>query len=155
MGYAIISDDVMITAGMVGPATLDRANRRGRWNHYQLTPLAYSTYRLAGHPTLPVVYLSMVGYSYIFRMEHADGYLTLLPQTVMINDAVYSPPVVMAKRKRVAFGGANHVHAVGLDDDGWYTNTMEQTVVANPSLEALVYSEKFDRLYAAVEQAPQ
>ena len=154
LGFVPVSDDVIIVAGCLGPATLDHANRRAHWSHFQLTPLAYSTYRLAGHPTLPVVYLSMMGYGYLFRMEHADGYLTLLPQTVIINVPIYTMPVVMAKRKKIAFGGANRVHAVSIDDEGWYTNTMEQMVVANPVLEALVYSEKFDKLYAAVEQAP-
>ena len=155
MGMTLISDDVMITVSYFGPATLDRANRRGRWCFYQLTPLIYYSYRLAGHPTLPVVYLCSIPNAYIFRMEHADGYLTLLPQVVNIIDAIDSPPVVMAKRKRVVFGVTNHVDAVAIDDEGWYTNTMEQMAVPNPNVEGLVYSEKFDKLYVAVEQVPQ
>ena len=47
------------------------------------------------------------------------------------------------------------VAVAGLDATGRFTaGGATGTAVNNPSVEALTYSEKFDRLYVAVEKAP-
>jgi hypothetical protein len=107
---------------------------------------------LGGHPKLPVVFATAVGYNYAYRLQHADGHLTLLPQKVVLEGAILlSPPVALNRLRRVAFGGKNRVYVVRLDKKGRVLPGRLQAEVNNPTAEALAYSEKFDRLYVAVE----
>jgi hypothetical protein len=157
LGFVPVSDDVVLLGGTYGPVTWDEGNRRARIAAIQLHPTyaAYCVDRLAGHPTLPVIFSSLVRTGWIFRMEHADGYLTLVPQHLMLNGAVlHSYPVVLAKRKQVVVGGVNCIHLIALDDKGLFKPERIDVAVKNPEVEALAYSVKFDRLYIAVENLP-
>src|SRR5205085_879240 len=108
------------------------------------------------HPTLPVVYSAVLNTPWVFRMEHADGYLTLAPQQAVLGEAkLLSAPVVLGKRNLLAVGGVNRVYLPALDAAGAF-KAAERTdlSVLNPAVEALAYSEQFDRLYVAVEKLP-
>jgi hypothetical protein len=156
LGYAPVSDGVNIACSYYGPMTWDRDNRRAHSAYFYLIPSAPYTYRMIGHPTLPVVLFSMIGYPSAFRMEHADGYLTMLPQCITVNGARFqSNPVLLARQKKLAIGGINRVHVLTLDDEGYFTGQNAAMIVDNPSLEALAYSEKFDRLYVTVDKLPK
>jgi hypothetical protein len=54
----------------------------------------------------------------------------------------------------VAVGGVNRVHLIALDAQGRMKAERQDVSVQNPTITALAYSEKFDRLYVAVEKLP-
>jgi hypothetical protein len=117
--------------------------------------VSYYTSRIASHSTLPVLYASFVGYSYAHRVEHADGYITLVPQIVELQGSTMkTPPVVLGKRSMVAFGGPSAIYLAEIDAEGKFkeANGTLINVPMNPVVEALVYSETLDRLYVAVEK---
>jgi hypothetical protein len=158
LGYLPISRDVFVTCGYLGAMTWNLADRRARCQVFIL-PVTFVSYyftRIAGHPTLPVIFSSTVGYSYVHRVEHADGFLTLAPQIVILDGAtVKTPPVVMGKRNLVAFGGLTAVYLAAIDAEGKFRDekAMQLNVPMNPTVEGLVYSDRYDRLYIAVEKA--
>ena len=86
-----------------------------------------------------------------YRVEHADGYLSLLPRQYVIPESrLTGPPTVLGNGK-LAIGGRYQVYLVSLDDKGVPTGDVIQTRVLSPGVRALVYSPKFDRLYVGVE----
>lgn len=158
LGFVPVSDDVVIMGGTYGPVVWDEGNRRARFNHFFLHANYGAPYvdRLSAHPTLPVVYFSVLRTHWIYRMEHADGYLTLVPQQATLADTtMQSAPVVLTKRHLVAVGGVNRVGLPRIDATGAFkAEARTDLSVHNPAVEALAYSEKFDRLYVAVEKLP-
>lgn len=155
-GFIPISHDVFITCGYLGAMTWDLADRRARCQLF-LMPVNFVTYycaRITPHPTLPVVYATMSGYSYAHRVEHVDGYFTLAPQVAMLDGATLKGlPVVLAKRSVVAWSITGAVYLAPIDAEGRFKNEKgTQVNVPNALPEALTYSEKLDRLYVAVEK---
>src|SRR5262249_14329693 len=78
-GFVPISRDVFVTGGPYGTVTWNGGDRRARAQVF-LMPVNFVSYyctRLTGHPTLPVLFATMAGYSYVHRVEHVDGYITL------------------------------------------------------------------------------
>lgn len=107
---------------------------------------------MVGHPTLPVLFVTGNTTDAFYRVEHAEGYLSLLPQEwVLPQSKLSSPPAVLAKGKKVAVGGRHFVYVVSLDENGRPLAEAMQVQVFNPEVRALQYSERFDRLYVAVE----
>ncbi len=156
LGCFPISDDITLFCGMYGPTTWDASNRRAPFCTYVLNPTYQNTMRMTLHPKLSVFYVTTMGGPFVYRMEHADGFVTLLPQTLTFGGAAATTlPVLMTKGNLLAFGGVNKIFFVALDAEGKLTNKLSQTPVANPSVDSLVYSERFDRLYVGVEQLPQ
>lgn len=158
LGYVPINDEVTLVAGPLGPVTWDETNRLGQFTCLTLYPLAGAgyRYRIAGHPTQPVVYFSGIATSYLYRVFHADGFITMLPQSVTLPSAtIYSPPVLLAKRKQVAAGGKSTIWLVKIDDQGNYLPEHQQMAVDSTTVDSLVYSDKFDRLYVAIEGPPK
>ncbi len=155
-GFLPISRDVFITCGYLGPMTWNLADRRSRCQVF-LMPVnfvSYYTTRIAGHPTLPVVFASIVGYPYAHRVEHAEGHMTLAPQVLHMEGCVLkTPPVVLSKRNLVAFGGPTAIYLAAIDAEGKFKDAPGvQVNVPVTIAESLAYSEKFDRLYVAVEK---
>jgi hypothetical protein len=98
------------------------------------------------------VYSAVLGHSLLYRIEHNNGHLTLAPQTVTLTGAhCQSAPAVMAKRNMLAIGGNQRVFLVTLDAEGRVKPERKQVLVAPQYIDALAYSEKFDKLYVAVE----
>jgi hypothetical protein len=85
------------------------------------------------------------------RFEYADGNFTLVPRQGNVTNYITSAPVVMGKRKCVAYGSNYRVVGVKLDDQGRFLRESVQATVPSPRIEALAYSDKFDRLYVPVE----
>ena len=154
MGICVVTDTVVIVSGVHGPATWDTENRRA---FFDLAAIGGAgTYYIGGHPKLPVVYGTQPGGGWVVRMEHADGYVTMMPQTIIYPNAGFqSFPVVMAgKAHRLVIGGPNWLYALPLDAEGKFTGATEAFRVNAPAVLALTYSMKYDRLYAGVEKAP-
>lgn len=155
IGFVPVADDVIIIGGPYGPVTWDDTDKRPKFNflNFHAGIAAYGVDRIAGHPTLPVVYGAWQATGQCGRAEHADGWFTLAPQVAVLDNASFkSYPIVMEKHKAVAFGGVEKVYIVGLDEKGRLKNERIQAAVTSPSVEAIVYSPKFDRLYVAVEK---
>lgn len=107
------------------------------------------------HPTLPAIFATTGNAQHsdiLFRAEHAEGYLTLLPKQYAIPDSKLSgPPAILSKQKKVAVGGQHLVYLIDLDDKGFPIGEFSQTYVNCPQVRAMIYSERFDRLYVGVE----
>ncbi len=127
-------------------------NRQCRIQCYRLA--SNHTYKLpAGHPNLPLVYLSDLGSPYLYRFQHAEGNFTLLPQRAELEGVhLMSAPVVLAKPKKVAVGGTHRLYLVSVDEKGRFKPERRQMLVGNRSVEAVAYSDKFDRIYVGVEK---
>jgi hypothetical protein len=154
MSLVPIEKDVVIAVNYLGPVTWDEKNQRAPLSNLMMnTFTTYYIERLAAHPRLPVLYQVTRSYAHVASMEHVDGYPTLAPQRAQIDGAaLYGAPVVIDKRNQVAFGGANKVYLVDLDEKGRFKPKRVQTAVDNPTVEGLAYSAKFDRLYVPVEK---
>lgn len=120
-------------------------------------PFRHSGPALLGlHPTLPAAYATVHRHDQtnsLFRFEQVEGYLSSLPrQYLMPGGQVSGPPLVMAKGKKLAVGGHHFVYLIDLDEGGFpHLDGGIQMQVLNPLVRAMVYSEKFDRLYVGVE----
>ena len=153
VGFVPVARDVVITGGFhaTGIVSWSPEDRTCRMVHYRLQS-HYSYKWPAGHPTLPLVFLSETGAGHLFRFEHADGHPTLVPQCADLEAAnLSSNPAVMAKAKKIAVGSQHRVIVVGLDDNARFKPERKQQLV-NTVVRTLCYSEKFDRLYVAVEK---
>lgn len=119
-------------------------------------PLRYAGHtQFVVHPTLPAIFATAYDGQHpdsLFRAEHAEGYLTLLPkQYVIPGSKLMSPPAILSKQKKVAVGGQHVVYVLDLDDKGFPQGDPMQVQVNCPQVRALLYSERFERLYVGVE----
>lgn len=107
------------------------------------------------HPTLPAIFATAYDGSHpdaLFRAEHADGYLTLLPKHYLIpGSKLMSPPAILTRQNKVAVGGQHLVYVLDLDDKGFPVGEVTAVQVNCPQVRALLYSERFERLYVGVE----
>jgi hypothetical protein len=154
--YAPISDKVVMLAGYAGPVSWVLDDRLGRFNYLYVQPYVPNRYRVAVHPTLPSVYMTTVTYDgHLLRFEHADGYLTLAPQTLYVDNAViHTPPIVIAKRGKLAFGAASRICVIDLNAEGRFTTQGAQMTINNLKPSGVAWSDRFERLYVAVEKTP-
>ena len=111
---------------------------------------------IVGNPKQQMIYMAFHGSDRLFQMEHVDGFLTLMPRLARIGGASFqSIPIFMTKQNKVAVGGVKAVYFVKVDNEGRLTSEAEVVAMSNPSgnpaVRAMAYSEKFDRLYVAVE----
>jgi hypothetical protein len=155
-GFAPISRDVFVAAGYLGLVTWNLADRRAQAQYF-LMPHNFVTYyctRLAAHPRLPVFYATMVGYSYANCVEHIDGSPTLAPQVLTMEGTVLKTlPVVVTKRNFVAWGTETAIYLAPINAEGKFKKEDGMQVNFPASLvQALAYSERFDRLYVGVEK---
>lgn len=155
LGYYDVSDGVTIVCAGLGPCTWDEGNRRGQLNMLTFFPSvgAGYRYRMAVHPTSSTVYLTGLGSSNVYRVEHVDGYFTMWPQRGQLDGLlITSPPVVVDKRPLVACSSVGKLHLVKLDADGYFTGERTDVALTSRKVEALAYSAKYDRLYATYEE---
>ena len=162
-GYAtpmdLPTEKVVLFSAIGGLAVWDTENRRGTINHVVVPRHGASSwggnFHILEHPKLPVVYGFQDHGEWVYRIEHADGYPTLLPATVRIAGArFHSLPVVMTRRNSLAVGLENGaVFTMELTADGHLTDRTTRIRVGDGrSVRAVAWSDKFDRLYAAVEE---
>jgi hypothetical protein len=154
--YAPLTEDAVLTTSYSGPVSWVLSDRLGRFGYYFLHPYLAYRYRIAAHPRLPAAYVITVAYDgRIVRLEHAEGYFTLMPQAVLIDNAViHSVPLVLTKTNQLAVGTAGRICLVDLDTEGRLQGKGVQMTVNNPQIEALAWSERFGRLYVPVEKTP-
>jgi len=155
MGIVPVSKDVVILGIGSGAMTWDAANRRGWSDAVMLHPLWHGGFydRIAGHPTLPIVYNTIMNRNLLCAMQHADGYLTLMPRRVSVEGAAFkSYPLVLQSRHELAVGGAKLLYFIALDEQGFPQPTGKATKINSRSVAAIAYSEKLDCLYVAEEQ---
>lgn len=154
--YAPIDDDAVLLTASAGIMSWAISDRLGRFSYFYLLPQVPHRYRLALHPDLPVVYVTTLIYDgRIIRMEHADGAITLTPQTVLLDNIVtYSPVQVLTKRNQLAVGANGWVCLVDLDERGRFKPQGFRMTVNNPTVETIAWSSKFERLYVPVEKTP-
>jgi len=156
LGFVPVSKDVVIVGVYSGAMTWDGSDRRGWSNVLPLHPQYRTGYhdRIAGHPTLPMIYCSLMGHNWLCSMQHAEGYLTLMPRRISIEGASFkSYPVVLKGRGELAVGGINRVYFVALDEKGAFKTDGKQVKINNRSADAVVYSDKFDCVYVAEERS--
>ena len=107
---------------------------------------------LGMHPQLPALFATTVDSKSLSWVEQTDGFLTRLPrQFIFPHSKLYSPPVVLAKTNQLAVGGQHAVFILNLDAKGMPAAECMKASVFNPTVKALVYSERFNRLYVGVE----
>lgn len=110
---------------------------------------------MIGHPDESLVYLVANGWRYLYVMRHVDGYMTMMPRIVPLQQwGAMSQPQVIASRNTLAVGAFNGVYLVPLDDGGQPTGESHRLHVAAERVVTLAYNETFDRLYIPVEQSP-
>lgn len=107
---------------------------------------------LCAHPALPAVFATAADTDSFNRFEQSDGFVTGLPRQYTLEKHRFtSAPAVLPKQKLLAIGGQHHVYVFSLDDLGYPALEATKVHVFNPEIRALVYSEKFDRLYVGAE----
>ena len=148
--FAPLSPDAVVAGSPRGLVVWRPNDKDATLNHLPLRK-ANNT-QVVAHPALPLAFACSYNTDLLFRIQLADGYPTLLPEQWVIPDAVLlSPPAVLSKANKVAVGGRYFVYVVSLDDKGHARPEAVQVQVFNPQVRALVYSERFDRLYVSVE----
>jgi hypothetical protein len=154
LGFVPLSRDRVLFGGYhdCALATWTPEDRRVRLNLVQ-TPDGYTYHFPALHPRLPVLFIVSLNTPTLYRLEHVDGQLTLTPQRVDFAGAnLHTPPVVLARHNLLALGSHGRLLLVPLDANGRLKAERTQVPVGNQPVEALAYSEKFDRLYVGVEK---
>ncbi len=106
------------------------------------------------HPSLPLVYAITPDNPSLFRVRHADGYPTLLPEQWLLKDRpLTSAPVVLPKLNKLAVGGRYRVYVATLDKEGRPLPEVTEAPVFNPAVRTLLYSERFERVYVSMEMS--
>ena len=154
-GFVVPSSQVIIFGAWNGPAVWDTASRRAAIGQVRV-PEVHQDCFITGHPALPVVY----GVSYrgdvAFRMDHAGGYLTMIPRTVRVEGAKFhSPPLVIkGNPHRLAVGGIDSVNLLPLNEHGQFSGPAETIAVTNDgnAVGVLAWSPRTARLYAFVNK---
>lgn len=151
--YVPLDQDAVVTTNRTGTVTWNAANAASPFNAVMQRSFLgkYDNDRLAGHPTLPMLYGSGLGTNEVWCMEHVDGFPTLTPQRVTIEKAVLtSGPLLLSRRNQVALAGSDKVYVVDLDANGRFKPALAK--VRAPRAAAMAYAARFDSLYVAVEK---
>jgi len=161
------SAEALVFGGSHGPVVWEPNNRRSELQANYIPPYYRpanigNVDRMVAHPTLPVLYGVITAPetatwtdSYLYRMEHAEGYPTLLPQRVYVYYFLASTPaVVIPKHQCVAVGGRKRIAFFGLDAQGRFTKDRTEVEVNSQRVQGLAYSGRFDRLYLAADEPP-
>jgi hypothetical protein len=151
--FVPIGKDVVLTSGYQGLMCWRPDDK-----HVTLHGLPFKTAghtQFVVHPTLAAIFATAPYHAYhdsFFRAEQSEGYLSLLPKQYVIPDSKLSgPPAILSKQGKLVVGGENRLYLVSLDAKGFPSGDVVQMVVNAPQVKALVYSEKYDRLYVGVE----
>lgn len=109
---------------------------------------------VAGHPTLPTLYICLHDHNHLYQIAQVNGLVTLLPQIATVTGAHLSGlPVVLTKQSRLAVGEAKALHLFGLQSDGKLDGKDQQLNFPGGVGKGLAYSDKLGRLFVAVDKA--
>jgi len=154
-GFFAPTPDVVIFGGSQGLALWDTTNRRGALSQFTIHQTS-SDCRIGGHKAFGYVYGAGKDHCSVFAMAHVNGFLTMLPQIVNASAArcQSAPVVILGQPNRLAVGGENCLYLFTLDREGRFAGPNNYSVVPVPEtkVRAIAYSEKFGRLYVAVEK---
>lgn len=116
-------------------------------------PIKYQNPALvAAHPALPAVYAVRMQTDSMFRLDQTDGFLSLIPrQWTFPGKKLMSAPVFLPKTNQLVVGGQHFLYLLDLDDAGDAKVDAVEMQVFNDAVRALIYSPRFDRLYASVD----
>ena len=154
-GFVAGSDTVVVFRGNSSLATWDSEHRLAGISAV-LTRGQWADSWIGGDPRFPAAYAAANGANLLVKMTQVDGYLSMLPQRLSVAGGNFRcPPVVMAKPPlKLAVGGVNALHLVPIDKAGDFTGEPETLALSAPYLRAIAWSDRFNRLYAAVEKLP-
>lgn len=155
MGIVATNPDAVVLSLYNGPATWDTTNRMGSLNHFAVHQSSNAAY-MCGSPDGRWVYGASAGRGLLYAMRHADGYITMLPVVMTLNN--YSPsgfPVAMpGNPQRLAIPCTNAVVFVSLDKEGKPVDQIAELPIANSAIRSLGWSDKHKLLYIPVEKLP-
>ncbi len=155
-GYVVGSEGAFITNANAAFGGFDPNNRQG-WMILYYPPFTGANLRLSAHPNPKNwrFYATALGYGYFYSMAHADGYTTGVPQMLSVAGlTIYSECVLMTKRNQLVAGGANQICVVTLTPEGLLTKDVFVAKANNPTVRAIAYSERADKLFIAETPKP-
>jgi hypothetical protein len=148
--FHLLAKDVILSCGQTGVMTWRPEDKVVAVHGMALKTTG--NHLLGVHPSLPFLFVTAANTDSFYRVGHSEGYLSMLPLQITLPDTrLFSAPVAFDKGSRVAVGGNYHVYIVSLDAKGEPQPAVTKVPVLTPTARALVYSEKFDRLYVGVE----
>ena len=146
-GVAPVSRDVAMFGISHGVVSWVMAEKRAVLSAMQSDKI-FGTVEMAAHPTLGVLYLAQQHGSRLNRIEHAEGYVTMMPSHADLSGgAIFSPPVVMGAAAKVAVGGPSRVYFVDIDEQGRFTGQAQEAPVRAARVQCLAYSPRFGLVY--------
>ncbi len=117
-------------------------------------PILTGSCFVAGHPTLPALYLCLHDHNHLYQVAQVNGFVTLLPQVATVTGThLDGLPVVLTKQSRLAVTEAKSLHLVGLKADGKLDGQDQMLPLPGGVGQGLAYSEKLSRLFVAVDKA--
>jgi hypothetical protein len=148
--FHILAKDVILSAGQTGVMTWRPEDTQAA---VQGMPLKTTGNHPIGiHPSLPFLFATGGNTDSLFRIAHSEGNLSLLPlQITLPQTRLFSAPVIFDKGSRVAVGGNYHVYVVPIDAKCEPQPAVTKVPVLAAAARAMVYSDRFDRLYVGVE----
>jgi hypothetical protein len=145
--------EALIMGGYSGCMMADFHNGGLRQTWFSIPILSGSIF-VAGHPTLPALYMCLHDHNHIYQIAQVNGYVTLLPQIATVTGTHLSGlPVVLTKQSRMAVTEAKALHLVGLQADGKLDGKDQMLPLPGGVGKGLAYSEKLGRLFVAVDKA--
>lgn len=151
---------VVIFGTRTGIGLWDTQNRQQALSEINVAGLSGGDNYVAGHPRLPLIYASAHNGHGVLRIEHVEGFPTLLPELTEVGEAESAtfrsaPVVIDGEHHGLAIGSADRTHLLALDDAGRLTGDHHALDTPSPGpVRALAYSPRHDRLYVAVESLP-
>ena len=136
-------------------ATWNTLNRRAALAVNLIRTMPDNIY-LVGHPQAPMLYGVGIESDRVAYQQHAQGYPTLRPHARAYPGRRFrSEPIIIASPQRVlAVGGGGNVHLIALDDQWTPTDHIIDHPVDTEQVKAIVWSERFQKLYVPADNAP-
>lgn len=149
----VAGSDALIMGGHSGCMVADFHNGGLRQTWFSI-PILTGSCSIAGHPTLPSLYVVLYDHNHIYEIGQVNGVITLLPQIAIVTGTHLSGlPVVLTKQSRLAMTEAKSLHLVGLKPDGKFDGQDQMLPLPGGVGKGLAYSEKLNRLFVAVDKA--
>ena len=154
LGMVAPNPTTVVFSASQGFGLWDTGNRRGYLGWFVIS--GAGDHWIIGTPSLPVVFAASVNGNLLIRIEHVDGYLTLMPRLTYVGGAAFQsrPVVIPGKPPRLAIGGTAQIFVVTLDATGKFAADAPAAIGQPAAVRALAWSPRFNRLYAAVDKAP-
>jgi hypothetical protein len=145
--------EVLVMGGYSGCLVNDTQNGSLRQAWFHIPGDLVGPCAIAGHPTAPALYICLQDHNHFYQVAQTDGYPSLMPQVATVTGAhMTGIPLVLPKRARIAIGDTKSLHLLGLDTEGRLNGKSDRLKLDCGIAKGLAYSEKYDRLYVAVNK---